>query len=140
MYKDYNMAAMQVALFCRLNMNRKTNIPIRYSEMGALIYIAVSEQPVSPAMISTFLGITKPSATAILKILDTNGYIERSPSKQDKRSYTVLLTEKGQDLADKARAEYCKAIELVHKKLGEEDFVQLISLISQANSILKNHE
>ena len=139
MNKDINLAAMQVALFCRLNMNRKTNIPIRCSEMGALIYIAVSEQPVSPAMISSFFGITKPSATAILKTLDKNGYIERTPSKQDKRSYTLLLTECGQQLVDEARAEYSKAIELVHKQLGDENFVQFIHLIRQANIILKNN-
>jgi DNA-binding MarR family transcriptional regulator len=140
MDKDINSAAMQVALFCRLNMNRKTNIPIRYSEMGVLIYIAVSQQPVCPAMISSFLGITKPCATAALKILTKSEYIERIPSQSDGRSYTLSITPYGRKLVEEACTEYTKAIELVHQQLGDENFAQFISLLGQANHILKNNQ
>lgn len=138
MNKDINAAAMQVALFCRLNMNRKASIPIHFSELGVLIYIAVSEQPVSPAMISSFFGITKPSATAILKRLDKNEYIERVPSQSDRRSYTLLVTPCGRQLVENACSEYTKTIEQVHLHLGNENFEKLISLISQANTILRS--
>ena len=139
MDKEINSAAMQVALFCRLNANRKASIPIRYSEMGVLIYIAVSEEPVCPAMISSFLGITKPSATAALKMLAENAYIERTPSKSDGRSYTLSITACGRKLVEKVCTEYTKEIELIRQQLGDENFAQLISLIRQVNIILKNN-
>ncbi len=43
-----NMAAMNVALFCRLNLNKKCCIPIRHSEMGVLIYANLAKEPVTP--------------------------------------------------------------------------------------------
>lgn len=139
MNKDINSAAMQIALFCRLNMRRKASVPIHYNEIGVLIYIAVSEQPISPAMISSFFGITKPSATAILKTLDKKEYIERTPSKSDGRSYTITITLSGRQLIEKVYTEYTKAIELMHSHLGDENFAQLIDLINRANMILKNN-
>ena len=81
-----NMAAMNVALFCRLNLNKKCCIPIRHSEMGVLIYANLAKEPVTPVTISNQFGITKPSATAILKILKEHEYIEHCPSQVDGRS------------------------------------------------------
>ena len=95
-----NMAAMNVALFCRLNLNKKCCIPIRHSEMGVLIYANLAKEPVTPVTISNQFGITKPSATAILKILKEHEYIEHCPSQVDGRSYTITVTEKGKKLIE----------------------------------------
>ena len=58
-----------VSRFCRLQMNKKMAIPIRASEMGALIYVQKSEDKVTPLMISTLLGIAKPSVTDMVNTL-----------------------------------------------------------------------
>ena len=127
-----NMAAMNVALFCRLNLNKKCCIPIRHSEMGVLIYANLAKEPVQ-------FGITKPSATAILKILKEHEYIEHCPSQVDGRSYTITVTEKGKKLIETACNDYTKSIELIRTKMGTKDFEQLLRLICKANAILKEN-
>lgn len=134
-----NIAAMNVALFCRLNLNKKCCIPIRHSEMGVLIYANLAKEPVTPVTISNQFGITKPSATAILKILKEHEYIEHCPSQVDGRSYTITVTEKGKELIDTACNEYTKSIELIRTKMGTKDFEQLLRLICKANTILKEN-
>lgn len=133
-----NSAAMDVAMFCRLNMNHKPSIPIRYSEMGTLIFIFNAEQPVRAVEISNFFGISRPSAAATVKKLVKKGYIGRVPSKQDGRSYTLFITPGGKQLIELACAEYTKTIETMRREMGDENFGQLLSLIQQANTVLKN--
>lgn len=132
-----NLAAINVALFCRLNLNKRCCIPIRLSEMGVLIYASIAQEPISPAAISTKFGITKPSATAILKMLKEREYIEHCPSQIDGRSYTIAVTQKGKELVETACNEYTKTIELMKTEMGNEDFEELMRLIGKANKILK---
>ncbi len=136
---DINMAAMNIALFCRLNLNKKCAIPIRHSEMGVLIYANLAKEPVTPVTISSRFGISKPSATAILKILKEHQYIEHRPSQIDGRSYIITVTEKGRQLVETACSEYTKSIELIRAKMGNRDFTQLLELIEKANVILKEN-
>lgn len=84
-----------VSRFCRLNMNVKRNIPIRASEMGALICVQKSSVPATPLMISNFFGIAKPSVTDMVNSLIEKNYLIKIPSKVDKRSYTLEVTLKG---------------------------------------------
>lgn len=137
MDSEISSAAMEVALFCRLNMNRKTNISIRYSELGILIYIATAKDPVCPVAISSFFGISKPSISSVVKILIKNGYAERLPSEMDRRSYTLHATPAGRQVVKRACNEYTKEIEILRGGLGQEDFGRLIRLIEAANRILK---
>lgn len=41
--KEVIRAAEQIALFCRININMKKELPIRSSEMGILIYLVKGE-------------------------------------------------------------------------------------------------
>lgn len=131
-------AAMQVALFCRLNRNRKINIPIRCSELGILMFLSLHSPPTSPAAISGFFGISRPSATSALKKLEKEGYISRKPCLTDRRSCVILLTKQGKQLVCEARSEYNRAINAVRSDMGDAAFSEFIALISQANSVLKN--
>ena len=132
-----NSAAMDVALFCKLNTIHKTNIPIPYSEMGALIFISNSQQPVRPVELSNFFGISKPSATATVKKLIERGYLARKPSQIDGRSYVLFITPHGKQLLESVCAEYTKTIEKIRREMGDEAFASLLHLIQQANSVLK---
>lgn len=78
-----------VSRFCRLQMNIKRDMPIRASEMGALIYVEKSEQPATPLMISNYFGIAKASVTDMVNSLIKKDYLVKIPSKVDKRSYTL---------------------------------------------------
>ncbi len=136
MKESIMIGADVVALFCRLQMNIKRDIPIRPSEMGALIYIQQHREPTTPLMISDFFQITKPSVTAIINALLKKGYLIKTPSPKDGRSYRVSISSKGYELVKSTKDEYFKAIELLEEKMGPENYGIFIQSLQQANKIL----
>lgn len=136
MSKDIIMSAETVSRFCRLQMNTKRDIPIRPSEMGALILVERSEEPVTPLMISSFFGISKPSVTDMVNSLIKGDYLSKVPSEKDRRSYTVSVTPKGRELVETTYKEYVKSMELLEDKMGKQEFNALIDLLEKANKVL----
>lgn len=125
-----------VSRFCRLQMNKKMAIPIRASEMGALIYVQKSEDKVTPLMISTFLGIARPSVTDMVNALIKKTYLVKVPSEIDKRSYTVEITEKGHELLESTAKEYLGTMDFLEEKMGYQKFSLFIQLLQEANELL----
>lgn len=136
MKKDMIESAEIVSRFCRLQMNTKRDIPIRASEMGALIFVEKSLEPVTPLMISSFFGISKPSVTDMVNSLVDKEYLTKTPSDKDRRSYIVSATAKGHEMVDRTFKEYVKSLELLEEKMGEQEFKLFIRLLEKANSIL----
>ena len=128
--------AETVSMFCRLNINTKKDLPVRSSEMGLLILVHKSDEPVTPVMAADFFKVRKPMSTTMVTNLVKHGYIEKIPSREDKRSYFLKLTEKADQLVDVTYTEYMKTIELLRQKLGDADFDQLVALLKKSNSIL----
>ena len=128
--------AETVSMFCRLNINIKKDLPIRSSEMGLLILIYKSDKPVTPVMAADFFKVKKPMITTMVSNLLKHGYIEKIPSLDDKRSFSLNPTEKARQLVDDTYSEYMKTMELLRHKLGSIDFGKLIILLKKANSIL----
>lgn len=125
-----------VTRFCRHQMNLKREIPIRASEMGALIYVQKSDVPATPLMISNFFGIAKPSVTDMINSLVKKDYLIKIPSKVDKRSYTLEVTLKGNELLETTHNEYFRTLELLEERMGDQEFELFIRLIQKANNIL----
>ena len=125
-----------VSRFCRLQINKKMDIPIRASEMGALIYVQKSDAQVTPLMISNFFGIAKPSVTDMVNSLIKKDYLIKIPSKIDRRSYTLEVTEKGHELLESTFKEYLRTMELLEEKMGHNKFILFIQLLQEANKIL----
>lgn len=129
-------SADEVALFCRLQMNTKRELPIRPSEMGVLIYIKTQGEPVTPLMVSNFFKIAKPSVTAMVSSLIKKDYLVKIPSPIDGRSYMISITNKADELVKTTYSEYFKSMELLEEKMGYEDFEVFIKLLKKANKIL----
>jgi DNA-binding MarR family transcriptional regulator len=117
-------------------MNIKRDIPIRASEMGALIFTQRYNAPITPLMLSSFFKISKPSVTAMVNSLIKRDYLIKTPSSTDGRSYTVSITDKGTELVELTYNEYFRTIELLKKKMGCKEFDLFIELIQKANMIL----
>lgn len=128
--------AETVSMFCRLNINMKKDLPVRSSEMGLLILICKSENPVTPGMAANFFKVKKPMITTMVSNLLKHGYIEKVPSPEDKRSFSLNPTEQARQLVDDTFIEYIKTMELLRQKLGATDFGNLITLLEKANSVL----
>lgn len=136
MKKDLISAAEKMAMFCRLQMHVKKDLPIRSSEMGVLIYIQKQDQAITPLMISQFFKIAKPSVTAMVNELMKKKYLVKNPSPSDKRSYTVSITESGKALVESTQDEYFRVICALKEKMGDEAFAAFIEHIETAIKIL----
>lgn len=131
-----DVAAEEISLFSRQLMHMRKELPIRSSEMGALIFVHKQNEGVTPLMISSFFRIAKPSVTTMVNELIRKGYLMKVPSETDRRSYTVCMTSKGRELVAATHSEYFRGIEMLRRKMGDKDFEAFINLIRKANSIL----
>jgi len=136
MSDELEKGAETVSMFCRLNINVKKGLPIRSSEMGLVILIYKSDKPVTPVMAADFFKVKKPMITLMVSNLLKLGYIEKILKLEDKRSYSLMLTEKANLLIDDTYSEYMKTMELLRHKLGSKDFDKLITLLEKANFTL----
>lgn len=128
--------AQVISLFCRINMNLKKDIPIRSSEMGLLIYLVKEDNNPTPVEIAEFFKVSKPMVTAMINSLTRKGYLIKSPSQSDRRSFTLQPTEKAVKLVGQTYTEYYSSMKLLQNKLGQKDYNNLITLLNNANGIL----
>ncbi|WP_423189804.1 MarR family winged helix-turn-helix transcriptional regulator [Alkalibacterium sp. f15] len=126
-----------ISLFCRLQLTTKPDIPIRYSEMGVLIFIQKQNSAVTPLNISQFFKITKPSVTSMVNALVKKEYVSKEKSEDDKRSYVLKITGKGNKLVESTFNDYYKSIELLRDNMGKDKFHQFIESMQLANDILE---
>lgn len=136
MRDDLSKGADIVSMFCRLNINIKKDLPIRSSEMGLLILIHRSDHPVTPVFAADFFKVKKPMITSMVSNMLKQGYVEKNPSFEDKRSYSLKLTDKARRLVDDTYSEYMKTMELLRSKLGDLEFGNLITLLEKSNEVL----
>lgn len=126
----------QVSLFCRLNINTKRELPIRSSEMGALIYLVKTEEEKTPNAVAQFFKVSKAMATNIVSSLLASGYIEKKQSETDKRSFLLIPTDKAVRLVEDTYEEYFKMMSILESKMGTRKFYELVRLLEIANEIL----
>ncbi len=124
-----------IGMFCRLNMNTRKNLPVRSSEMGLLILVVTSSDDVTPLYAANFFKVKKPMITSMVGSMVKGGYITKVPSLSDKRSYTIVATDKAKELVLNTREEYTKSIELLKSGLGS-DYDMLVRLLAKSNKIL----
>ncbi len=88
---------------------------------------------ITTSEISKLLQVTSPTVTQILKKLETNGFVERRADDIDRRVVRITLTEKGQGVAQQARAEFRASLDALIDYLGEEQSNQLADLLSRVS-------
>lgn len=131
-----DQSAQTIALFCRLHLNAKKDLPIRSSEMGLLIYLAKLSEPATPIQVAHFLKVSKPRITQALSRLEAEGYIQKCPSPTDGRSVNILPTEKAMALVAQTEMTYFQSMVSLEEKMGTKDFQTMIRLLDKANGIL----
>lgn len=79
------------------------------------------------------LGIQPGSASEVIAKLEQTGCIRRSPSREDKRTADISLTEKGRAQAEEARNQRMRRHEEMFACLSVEEKKQLLSLLTKIN-------
>lgn len=77
---------------------------------SALLKMLEAHPGITQVKVAKLLHVSKPSVTAIMQKLESEGYIERSVDKNDQRIVNIEVTKKGKDHIEEAQ-EVLKKIE-----------------------------
>lgn len=136
MDKYFNANAI-FSIFSRDYMELKKDLPIRPSEMGVLNIITKREGLFTPVMIAELLEVSKPMITNHITVLEKKGYILKEYSKEDKRSFYVIPTDKAKDLVKVTEKKMNNYLHQIENFLGVEKFDKLLEILIDTNKILK---
>lgn len=129
------MANAVLSIFSKNYMELKKGLPIRPSEMGVLNIITETPGPHTSVMLSELLGVSKPMITAHLASLSEKGYITKTQSSEDKRSFFILPTEKALTLVESAKEDLNRQLAALAEGMGQEKFDTLVALAQNANEV-----
>ena len=129
-----------MAAFCRVNVGHRSDLPIRSSEMGTLIYITLNarEVGVRAVELSEYFGIRKSSVSAMTASLEKQGYIERTSYENDKRSSPLFPTEKGRKLVSEAFEKYHRTSNKLIDKVGLEKCEEFLQVLNTVTKIIQS--
>ena len=124
----------EITLFSRTIVHRATKeyeIPAQHLDL--LSQLLTHKEGLTPMCLSKIMGVNKTIISRVIDSLNQGGYVVKTKDPRDKRSYFVSITELGREKVDKIYTYYLGPIYKLRKKLGDEDFFELMSYIEKAN-------
>ena len=138
----YMIEKMQeITLFSRTIVHRATKeyeIPAQHLDL--LSQLLTHKEGLTPMCLSKIMGVNKTIISRIIDSLNQGGYVVKTKDPRDKRSYFVSITVLGREKVDKIYTYYLGPIYKLRKKLGDEDFFELMSYIEKANQKMNQDE
>ena len=135
----YMMEKMQeIRLFSRTMIRRATKeYKISAEQLELLSYLSISKERITPMDLSKIMGVNKTIISRIIEQLSSNGYLIKERDENDKRSYFVYITEKGNKQVNLIYDYYLHPIYELRRRLGEEEFIEFMKYIENANIKMK---
>lgn len=94
---------------------------------------------ISPTTISHFQDVKKNTITALLKGLEENGLIERSPDPEDRRGFLIRITPAGRELVLSTAPNRFRFMNQIVSVLDREEQAELIRLLEKLQiSLVQN--
>jgi DNA-binding MarR family transcriptional regulator len=118
----------------RANLPRSQADPNAWMRCETLRFIDKDERPTMQE-IARHLRITAPSATSLVRKLDSLGWIARKPSGSDKRVVRISLTPAGQRELARYRKQSQQTMQKVFSKLPDSDLRHLMRVLRSLNDI-----
>ena len=125
----------EISLFSRMIIHRATKeyeIPAQHLDL--LSQLITHEEGLTPMCLSKII------ISRVIDSLNQGGYVVKTKDPRDKRSYFVYITELGREKVDKIYEYYLSPIYELRRKLGDEDFFELMSCIEKANQKMSQNE
>lgn len=94
------------------------------------------DQPTATELAET-LRVTRPTITAVIKKLQTLGYLERVQSAVDGRAYHISLTAHGQEIARLHTQVHEKIAAYLQEVFDDQELAQLVALLGKLVSHTK---
>ena len=83
------------------------------------------------------LDIGKAAVSRAVDSLETKGYVARTRLTEDRRAYSVALTEKAHKAGDKVRGVYERLYAQVREGIADEEFTRIEALLSRVAANLQ---
>ena len=99
-----------------------------------ILIVLMEDGPVTQSALTARLGIQPGSASEVLGKLESAGLIARVPSKSDRRTTDVTLTEEGLAQAQEARRQRQARHEQMFSGLSDSEQEQLLTLLEKLNA------
>jgi len=128
---DYHIRA---TLFTMMRMYNLLAAENGITQGIAYVLILINEEGVPATKIAPLMGMGTSSLTRLLKKMEVDGLIYRQADEVDKRVVRIFLTEKGNQLREKAKAVVLNFNEKLFKKISKkemEDFVKVSAIIRE---------
>ena len=143
--EDYDWIDMmekmqEIRLFASLNIRGKRNGNTTPQELDILSRIIMSDTALTPLDMSVITGLNKSAVSRLIERLEKKEFLKKKYNKNDKRSYTLHITESGNQELNQAYRHYLEPVYKLRRTIGEERFKSLTSQIKEANYILQNKE
>lgn len=134
------MEKMQdIRLFSSLHVRRAKKGDITSSqELDMLSRIGLSEVARTPLELTVQTGLSKSAVSRLIEHLEKKEFIIKQFNSKDKRSYTLHITEKGNQALEHTYRYYLEPIYHLRRTIGEERFESLTTQIKEANRMLQN--
>ena len=82
------------------------------------------------------MGLKKSAVSRLIDSLKEKGFLEKQYNSEDKRSYTLRITEGGNRELVQTYSYYLEPIYQLRRTLGEDRFASLTNQIREANELL----
>ena len=109
-------------------------------EMDLLSRIVFAKVPLTPHELTSQMGLCKSAVSRLIEHLEKKGFLMKQKSEQDRRSYVLLITEKGNQELDQTYRYYLEPVYHLKRAMGEEDFALLGKQIKLANRLSQSEE
>lgn len=104
-------------------------------ELDFLSRLELTKEKRTPQHLCAEMGVLKSVISRLTEHLEQKGFVEKTTSCQDKRSYELTITSTGREELRRTYAYYLEPVYRLKESLGEEDFEQLLSLIRRSNQL-----
>lgn len=140
-WMDMMKNMQDIRLFSSLNVRRIKNGGITSSqELNILSQIILSNVPLTPMELTSNTGMSKSAVSRLIENLQKKEFLIKQYNSEDKRSYTLGSTKKGNQELENAYRHYLSPIYKLRRMLGEEQFEALMTQIKEANRVLQKQE
>jgi len=128
--------------FCKLHWLHHPVEGLRRSEFWVLITLKKAEEDGNPGVrisdLARRLNVATPTATQVIKKLESTGHVERRRSAEDKRIVQVFLTERGTRAVDAVHENVVSHFDAVVRFLGEKESEKLTELLMRVTDFLRS--
>ncbi len=143
--KNHTYSEQEIATFLQ-DINQKINHRVRSTksalnnltilQIQALRLIHTQNQTTTTDLSRTFQ-VSKPSASALVDRLVENGWIQRTPHPQDRRTILLTLTKKGMEKLDSICDHRSKITKIVLKSLNKKEKQTFAQILEKINNTLE---